>query len=115
MHIEVARHSGIDRVQELSELGRAMPLMKLRDQLARFHVERGKQRRGAMPPIVVRPTLDLPGPHRQHGLRAIQRLNLRLLVHPEHERGSVMTRPEHNDLFARGDASGILCVAFWGP
>ena len=38
-----------------------------------------------MPPVVVRAAFDLAGAHRQHGLRAIQRLNLRFLIDTEHD------------------------------
>lgn len=61
-------------------------MTSLRDELTGLHVERRKQWGRAMPPIVVRATFDLAGPHRQHGLRAVQRLNLRFLVHAEHDR-----------------------------
>jgi hypothetical protein len=37
-----------------------------------------------MPFIVVGPTLDLAGAHGQQGLRPIQGLDLRLLVHAQH-------------------------------
>ena len=84
MGVEVPRHGSIDRVKELPELGRTMPLMKLRDEFTGLHVERGKQRGGAMPSVVVRATLDLAGAHRQHRLRAIQGLNLRLLIDTKH-------------------------------
>src|SRR6188768_857247 len=60
-----------------------MPLMELRNQLARLHVEGGEQRGGAMPPVVVRAPLDLPRAHRQHRLGTIQRLNLGLLIDSE--------------------------------
>ena len=60
MHLEVSRSGRVDGIQELPEFGRAMPLMELRNQLTRFHVERGKQRARAMAPVVVRASLDLP-------------------------------------------------------
>ena len=86
MHLKIPRHGGVDRVQELSELPGPMPLMKLRNQLTGLHVERRKQRRGAMPTVVVRAALDLPRFHRQEGLSPIEGLNLGLLIHAEHRR-----------------------------
>lgn len=47
-------------------------------------IERREQRRGATAHVVMRPTFDLSGLQRQDRLGAIQRLNLGLLVHPEH-------------------------------
>src|SRR5215470_17838518 len=49
MHVEMAWHGGVDRVEELPELCRPMPLMKLRDQLSGLHVERREQRRRTLP------------------------------------------------------------------
>jgi hypothetical protein len=85
MHVEVTRDRGIHRIQELPEFARTMPLMKLRDEFTGLDVERRKQGGRAMSPIVMRPPFDLAGPHRQHRLRAIQRLNLRFLVDTEHD------------------------------
>jgi hypothetical protein len=65
---KLRRHLRVDRIEKLPELGRAMPTMKLRDQLAGFRVERGKQRGGAVPFVVMRPPLDLTGAHRQQRL-----------------------------------------------
>src|SRR5437867_3709636 len=39
-----------------------------------------------MPRVVVGPALDLPRPHRQHGLRAIERLDLGFFVDAQHQR-----------------------------
>ena len=43
MHVEVARHGGIHRIQKLPKLARTMPLMKLRDEFTGLDVERRKQ------------------------------------------------------------------------
>src|SRR5688572_23617341 len=80
LDVEVPRCGGINRVEKLSKFDREMPLMKLSDQLTRVDVERRKQRGRAMASVVVRAPLDLSGTYRQHGLRAIQRLNLGFFV-----------------------------------
>jgi hypothetical protein len=51
--------------------------------------------------------LDLPKPHRQHGLRAIERLNLRLLVDAEDEAcvGGCMYRPMISRTFSISSGS----------
>jgi hypothetical protein len=85
MHVEVARHRGINGVQELPELSRAMSLMKLRDQLTRLHIERGKQSGRPVAPVVMRAALDLAQAHRRHRLRPIQGLNLRFLIDAKHD------------------------------
>ena len=60
-----------------------MPLMKLGDHFTGLRIQRRKQGRRAVPLVVVRPPFDLPGLQRQQRLRAIERLNLRLLIHAE--------------------------------
>src|SRR5438093_5908390 len=54
--LPVRRHVGIEAVQELAKLTRAMATMRFRHDRAGLRVERGKQRRGAMPLVVVCPT-----------------------------------------------------------
>jgi hypothetical protein len=45
----------------------------------------GKQRRRAMADVGVRSPLGYTGRHRQHRLLPIQRLDLRFLVHTQHD------------------------------
>src|SRR5437667_11178761 len=78
--------SGIDRVEELSELKRTMPPVELAEDLAGLEIEGRKQRGRAVAFVVVGPTLDLARAHWQQRLRPIERLNRRLLVHAEHDR-----------------------------
>jgi len=48
-------------------------------------VERSEQAQDAVPDVVVRERLDLPGFQRQGGLRALEGLALRLLVAAQHD------------------------------
>jgi len=59
--------------------------MRFANHLPTFRIERGKQRRGAVTFVVMCPAFDLPRPHRQNGLRAVERLDLRLLIDAEHD------------------------------
>jgi hypothetical protein len=74
----------VDRAQELEELLVAVARKALADDLPAQHVQRGKQRRGAVALVVVghRPGAALL--HRQRRLRAIKRLDLALFVHTQH-------------------------------
>ena len=63
-----------------------MAAMKFGHQLRGLDVQRGKQRRRAVPFVVVRPALDLSRSHRQQRLRAVEGLNLRFLIDTEHRR-----------------------------
>src|SRR5262249_11691902 len=85
MHVESPRYRCVDGVQELAKLDRAMPAVKLSDDLAGRGLERREQRRRAMPFVVPRSSLRLPRTHRQQGLRAVKCLNLRLLVDAQHD------------------------------
>ena len=95
MHVEFLRHRLFDRAQELQELLRAMPSMQLTDDFAGGDIQGRKQRRGAMAAVVMRSPLRHAGHHRQDRLRAIQGLNLALLVHAQHQRsvGWVQVQP----------------------
>ena len=61
VHVESPRHPLIDQVEKLAKLRGSVPLMKLSDHVARLRIERGKQGRGAMTLVVMRPAFHLPG------------------------------------------------------
>ncbi|KON63322.1 hypothetical protein KOEU_18000 [Komagataeibacter europaeus] len=48
--------------------------------------------------IVMCPPLDLAGPHREHGLAAIQRLDLALLIHAQYQRTLRRCHIQTNDV-----------------
>ena len=56
------------------------------DDLASCHVAGGQERRGPVTNVIVGAPLDLPAPHRPQRLAPIERLNLRFLIHAQHER-----------------------------
>lgn len=84
--VQVERHLRIDLLEEVEKLGGAMPLVAFADDKARGDIERREERGGAMADIAVRATLGHAGHHRQDRLLAIERLDLALLVHAEHQR-----------------------------
>jgi hypothetical protein len=86
VHVESTRDARVDQIEKLAKLRGSMALMKLSDHVARLGVERGEQGRRAVPVVVMRPALDLSRLHRQERLRAIEGLNLRLLIDTEHRR-----------------------------
>ena len=59
VHIEGGRHAGVQSVQKLPEFDRAMPAMRLADDGTGPHIERGEQRRRAMPLVVMRALFGL--------------------------------------------------------
>ena len=102
VHVEFARDLRLDEIEKFAELRRAMPLMKLSDHFTGLRIQRRKQGRRSMALVVVCPPFDLPGLQRQQRLRAIERLNLRLLIHAEDRgmRGRIQIQPDDvPDLF----------------
>ena len=65
VHVEVGGHAVVDAVEELAELDSPVAAVRLGDDGAGLDVERCKQRRGAVSPIVVRSPFGLAGLHRQ--------------------------------------------------
>jgi len=85
MDVKFARHGGLDLVEELAELGGTAASIALADDPSGRNVEGGEQRCGAAPFVFMAPSSRLAGTHRQHRLTAIQRLDLRLLVHTQND------------------------------
>jgi hypothetical protein len=85
VEVEIGGHRLFDRVEELTELDRAVALVAAANDPSGGDVERGKQRGGAVADIVVAAPLGLSRPHRQQGLGTVQRLDLRLLVDAQHQ------------------------------
>jgi hypothetical protein len=69
--------------QEPSKLSGAVALMETRRCF--LGIQRGEEPGRPVPRVAVGPALDLPRPHRQHGLRAIERLDLGLFVDAQHQ------------------------------
>jgi hypothetical protein len=82
---EIVWNSGFDLVEKFAELYGAMASIALADDPAGCDVERGKQRGEAVAFVVVTTTRCLARPHRQDGLAAVQRLDLRLLIDAQHD------------------------------
>jgi hypothetical protein len=98
MHVEVGWHAGLDLIQELPELAGAVLRIAAADHRAGGDVEGGEQRSGAVALVVMGAPLDLAGAHRQQRLAAIQCLDLRLLVHAQHQRAVGRCHVEPDDV-----------------
>lgn len=85
VHVEVHGHRCLDLVQERPEFCRAVTSLAGSDHRASLHVQRGEQVRGAMALIVVAPSLNLAGTHRQNRGSALDGLDLRFLVKTQHQ------------------------------
>ena len=86
MHIQALRRAAIDGPQETQPFVVAMSPHALADDATGGDVESGEERRRAVAPVVV---CHRSGPsplHRQARLRAVERLDLALLVNRENER-----------------------------
>jgi hypothetical protein len=96
VHVEVCGHLGVDHVQEAAELLGAMARRHLRGHLTRGDVERRKEVGRAVAEVVVGASLGHARHERQHRRRAVERLDLRLLVDAEDDRrlGRVEVQPD---------------------
>lgn len=65
---------------------------------ARGDVERREQRGGAVACVVVRMAFHLPWSHRQQRLRAVERLDLALLIHTQNQRPFRRCQGEPDDV-----------------
>ena len=72
--------------EEPQELLVAVPLLAQPGDCAGGDLQGGEQGGGAVSDVVVGEPLGQPRLHRQHRLSAVQRLDLGLLVHAEHDR-----------------------------
>ena len=72
------------RVEEADELLMAVALHVLADDRAVEHVERGEERRRAVPFVIMGHGAGAALLHRQAGLGAVERLDLRLLIDRQH-------------------------------
>ena len=94
----VFRHLALDTVEEADELLMAMALHVLPDDCSVKHVERCEQRGCAMPLVIVGHGARTALLHRQAGLGAVERLDLRLLVDGQDHRMSRRINIEADDL-----------------
>jgi hypothetical protein len=76
---------GVEMPKECEKLLVPVPALALREDVAPVHIERREERGGAVAEVVVRDALDVAEPHRQQWGRALQRLDLALLINGQHE------------------------------
>ena len=84
VQVDIARCFPVNFLQKLQPL--LMPMLRhtLGDDLSFRQFDGGKQRRRSVAFVVVRHRAESPGEHRQTFLRAIQCLNLTLLIDRKH-------------------------------
>ncbi len=107
MDVEIVGDVGFDLVQELAELGRAVAGIALADDTAGGDVEGGEQGGDAMALVVVAHPGRLARPHRQQGLAAVERLDLRLLVDAQHDGALGRSDVKPDDVAHLGHEIGI--------
>jgi hypothetical protein len=86
--VEGSGHLVVDANQELAELDRSVPVVELPDDPTRRQVQRGEERGGPVPRVVVSPPFGLAGTQRQQRLvppeNSILPKVLRFLARPLH-------------------------------
>jgi len=93
-----SRHFGLDGIEKTNEFLMPMALHTATDHRAVENVEGGEQSRRAVALVIVRERAQTSGFHRQTGLGAIQRLDLRFLINREHDGMSRWVDVEANDV-----------------
>jgi len=86
MHLQFCGYVGFQGRQKLAELLGPMATMALPNDFAGLHVQGSEQRSGPVANIIMAAAFHLSGTHGQQGLGAIQGLDLRLLIHAQHQR-----------------------------
>jgi len=71
VNVEFDGHIGLDLIEELGELAASMPRVAAAEHGARGYVEGSAQAGGAVARVIVAAVLDLTGPHRRHGMGAV--------------------------------------------
>ena len=104
---QVARHTPLHLAHELEEFLMAVVRHTVLQQTAGGHVKRGEQRGRAVPFVVVGPGAEAALLHGQSWLRAVQRLDLTLLVEGKHHGPFGRPEVEANDVAQLGDECGI--------
>ena len=94
MHFQVGRHLALDLPQKRQELLVPMAGVAAPDHLAAGDVQRGKERGGAVPIVIMGLPLGLTRSQRQNRLAAIQRLDLTFFVHAQDDRTGRLGRVE---------------------
>ena len=84
-NVQLRGHVLLDDVEEFAKLGRAMTAVCLADDRSGLCIQRGAEAGGAVSLVVVRAAFDLARSHGQQRRRAVQRLNLILLVAAQHQ------------------------------
>ena len=107
MNVQLFWNSGFDLIEKLAELCGAMAAVALADDPAGCDVEGGKQRGDAVAFVVVTTARRLARWHGQHGLAAVQRLDLRLLIDAQHNGALGRGHVEADDVANLGDEAGV--------
>ena len=98
MDVEIGRHGLLDLRQEFAEFDCAVALVAAADDPTGSDVQGGEQRGRAVALVVMAAPLDLPRPHRQQRLSAVERLDLRLFIDAQHQGAVGRVEVEPNDV-----------------
>ena len=85
VEFEFWRHRPVQVTQEREELLMAVPRLTFREHSAGGDIQSREQSGGAMADIVMSHAFDVTQAHRQHGLGAVQGLNLAFFIDAEHQ------------------------------
>ncbi len=106
--MQLAARVGVrELLEEVQELRFAVAVVAAIEDLAGRDLQRGEQCGGPVALVVMGGLLAQPGPDWQDRLRAVQRLDLRLLIHAQHDRVLRRIEVEADDVADLGLQLGI--------
>src|ERR1700691_340654 len=108
VQLPFGRGLAVDLVEETDELLMPVAGHTLADDAALQHVERGEQRRRAVALVIMGHRPAATALHRQPRLGAVERLDLRLLIDPEHQRVLGRIDVETDDILNLGGKLRIV-------
>src|SRR5579864_5253606 len=85
VYVERLRHGLIDGVEKLTEFHAPVPPVELADDFPGLDIQGGEQRSSAVPRVVVSTAFHLAGAQGQQRLGSVQSLDLRFLIHAQHQ------------------------------
>lgn len=85
MNIQMSGHFSLDLSQERQKLLSAMAGLETANDFTSGDIERSKQRRSALPEIVMCPSLSFSWPERENWLTSLQCLNLAFFINTENQ------------------------------
>ena len=108
VNIKLASNLSLNLTQKAQKFLASMTRFSGSNDPTGCHIQSGKERSGTVPIVVMAPTLGATRSHWQHGLTALEGLDLALFVHTEHQSIVGWVPIESHDVAHLVDKVGVL-------